>query len=72
MISMQLSEVEFSDHTVSAWRSRIRQEFENLKKLGSKYQKAQRALETAQAEDAWRASWTPRPEDTDSGSSSDE
>ncbi|PZO09981.1 MAG: hypothetical protein DCF25_21095 [Leptolyngbya foveolarum] len=59
MISMQLSEVEFSDHTVSAWRSRIRQEFENLKKLGSRYQKTQRALETAQAEDAWRASWTP-------------
>ncbi len=64
MISMQLSEVEFSDHTVSAWRSRIRQEFENLKKLGSRYQQTQRALETAQAEDAWRASWTPvRAED---------
>ena len=60
MISMQLSEVEFSDHTVSAWRSRIRQEFENLKKLGSRYQKTQRALETAQAEDAWRASWSVR------------
>ena len=59
MISMQLSEVEFSDHTVSAWRSRIRQEFENLKKLGSQYQKTQRALETAQAEDAWRSSWMP-------------
>lgn len=72
MISMQLSEVEFSDHTVSAWRSRIRQEFENLKKLGSRYQKTQRALETAQAEDAWRASWTPRPEDMDSGRSDDE
>ena len=70
MISMQLSEVEFSDHTVSAWRSRIRQEFENLKKLGSKYQKTQRALETARAEDAWRASWTKaRPEDTGSSSS---
>lgn len=69
MISMQLSEVEFSDHTVSAWRSRIRQEFESLKKLGSKYQKTQRALETARAEDAWRASWTARAEDADSGSS---
>lgn len=64
MISMQLSEVEFSDHTVSAWRSRIRQEFENLKKLGSRYQKTQRALETAQAEDAWRASWTPVREES--------
>ena len=73
MISMQLSEVEFSDHTVSAWRSRIRQEFENLKKLGSKYQKTQRALETAQAEDAWRASWTPvRAEDSEASRSEDE
>ena len=67
MISMQLSEVEFSDHTVSAWRSRIRQEFESLKKLGRRYQKTQRALETAQAEDAWRASWSVRE---DSGNSS--
>lgn len=72
MISMQLSEVEFSDHTVSAWRSRIRQEFENLKKLGSRYQQTQRALETAQAEDAWRASWTVRAEDSDRGSSGEE
>lgn len=70
MISMQLSEVEFSDHTVSAWRSRIRQEFENLKKLGSQYQQTQRSLETARAEDAWRASWTTaRPEDTGSSGS---
>jgi len=73
MISMQLSEVEFSDHAVSAWRSRIRQEFENLKKLGSRYQKTQRALETAQAEDAWRASWTPvRVEASDLGDSEEE
>ena len=72
MISMQLSEVEFSDHTVSAWRSRIRQEFENLKKLGSRYQKTQRALETAQAEDAWRASWTPVREESGLGGSEEE
>ncbi len=71
MISMQLSEVEFSDHTVSAWRSRIRQEFENLKKLGSRYQKTQRALETAQAEDAWRASWTPVRADESGSEESD-
>ncbi len=62
-ISLRLSEVEFTDPTVSAWRSRLRQKLGELKKLGARYKKAQRSLETAQAEDAWRSSWTIRPED---------
>ncbi|MEM9089004.1 MAG: hypothetical protein AAGC93_09700 [Cyanobacteria bacterium P01_F01_bin.53] len=57
-ISLRLSEVEFSDPTVSAWRSRLRQKLNDLKQLGMRYKKTQRALETAQAEDAWRSSWT--------------
>ncbi|MEO0704877.1 MAG: hypothetical protein AAF050_04345 [Cyanobacteria bacterium J06649_5] len=57
-ISLRLSEVEFTDPTVSAWRSRLRQKLSELKQLGSRYKKTQRALETAQAEDAWRSSWT--------------
>lgn len=61
-ISLRLSEVEFSDPTVSAWRSKLRQKLSALKKLGMQYKKTQRALETAQAEDAWRSSWTARPE----------
>lgn len=57
-ISLRLSEVEFTDPTVSAWRSRLRQKLGELKKLGVRYRKTQRSLETAQAEDAWRSSWT--------------
>jgi len=63
-ISLRLSEVEFTDPTVSAWRSRLRQKLGDLKKLGMRYKKTQRSLETAQAEDAWRASWTVRPNDS--------
>lgn len=58
VVNLQLSEIEFSDPTVSAWRTRVRKELSNLKKLGTRYKKTQRSLETAQAEDAWRASWT--------------
>ncbi|MGC1306928.1 MAG: hypothetical protein WA885_06840 [Phormidesmis sp.] len=62
-ISLRLSEVEFTDPTVSAWRSRLRQKLNELKKLGTRYKKTQRALETARAEDAWRSSWTVRQPD---------
>jgi len=58
VIHLQLSEVEFSDPTVSAWRTRVRKELANLKRLGMRYKKTQRSLETAKAEDAWRSSWT--------------
>ncbi|MEM6448816.1 MAG: hypothetical protein AAF703_00730 [Cyanobacteria bacterium P01_D01_bin.105] len=64
-ISLRLSEVEFTDPTVSAWRSRLRQKLAELKKLGVRYKKTQRSLETAQAEDAWRSSWTVRSSDAD-------
>lgn len=57
LISLQLSEVTFSDPTVSAWRTRLRKELSTLKRLGNRYTKTQRSLETAQAEDAWRSSW---------------
>lgn len=57
-ISLRLSEVEFTDPTVSAWRGKLRQKLGELKKLGMRYKRTQRSLETAQAEDAWRSSWT--------------
>ena len=58
VVNLQLSEVEFSDPTVSVWRNRVRKELSKLKQLGMRYKKTQRSLETAQAEDAWRSSWT--------------
>ena len=63
-ISMRLSEVEFTDPTVSAWRSKLRQKLSDLKQLGLRYKKTQRSLEIAQAEDAWRSSWTARSSDS--------
>jgi hypothetical protein len=57
-ISLRLSEVEFTDPTVSAWRGRLRQKLGELKILGVRYKKTQRSLETAKAEDAWRSSWS--------------
>ena len=57
VISLQLSEVAFSDPTVSAWWTRLRKELSTLKRLGTRYTKTQRSLETSQAEDAWRSSW---------------
>ncbi|MBE9063039.1 hypothetical protein [cf. Phormidesmis sp. LEGE 11477] len=57
VISLQLNEVAFTDPTVSAWRTRLRKELSSLKRLGSRYTKTQRSLETSQAEDAWRSSW---------------
>ncbi len=62
-VSLRLSEVEFTDPTVSAWRGKLRQKLGELKKLGMRYKKTQRSLETAQAEDAWRSSWTVADDD---------
>lgn len=64
-VRLRLSEVEFTDPTVSAWRGKLRQKLGELKKLGMRYKKTQRSLETAQAEDAWRSSWTLAEEEQD-------
>lgn len=58
VINLQLSDVEFADPRVSVWRGRLRKELSHLKQLGLRYKKTQKSLETAQAEDAWRSSWT--------------
>lgn len=63
VINLQLSEVAFTDPTVSAWWTRLRKELSTLKRLGNRYTKAQRSLETAQAEDAWRSSWIAQDRD---------
>ncbi|MEO0456373.1 MAG: hypothetical protein AAF152_07285 [Cyanobacteria bacterium P01_A01_bin.114] len=57
IVHLRLSEIEFAEPSVSVWRSRIREQLTKLKKLGRTYQKNQRELAIAQAEDAWRASW---------------
>lgn len=56
-INLRLSEIEFADSTVSAWRNKIRSLLGNLKKLTQTYKKKQRERASAEAEAAWRASW---------------
>jgi hypothetical protein len=57
VINLRLSEIEFAENSVMACRSRLREKLGKLKQLGTTYQKTQRELAIAQAEDAWRASW---------------
>ncbi len=58
MIHLRLSEIEFAETNVAVWRSRIRKKMGHLKQVGHAYKEAERQLAIAQAEDAWRASWT--------------
>ncbi|MEM7793394.1 MAG: hypothetical protein AAF579_02950 [Cyanobacteria bacterium P01_C01_bin.118] len=58
MIHLRLSEIEFAETNVAVWRSRIRKKMRRLKQVGYAYKDAERQLAIAQAEDAWRASWT--------------
>ncbi|MBX2865854.1 MAG: hypothetical protein KTR27_20075 [Leptolyngbyaceae cyanobacterium MAG.088] len=58
MIHLRLSEIEFAETNVAVWRSRIRKKMAQLKRVGYAYKDAERQLAIAQAEDAWRASWT--------------
>ncbi|NJL39854.1 MAG: hypothetical protein HC840_04635 [Leptolyngbyaceae cyanobacterium RM2_2_4] len=56
-IQLRLSEIEFSDATLSTWRSKVRSLLVRLVQLGRQYQKKQEELAIAEAEDAWRSSW---------------
>ncbi|NEZ54736.1 hypothetical protein [Adonisia turfae] len=58
MIHLRLSEIEFAETNVALWRSHIRKKMAHLKRVGHAYKDAERQLAIAQAEDAWRASWT--------------
>lgn len=56
-IHLRLAEIEFTDPTVTAARSRIRSLAARLKTLGRDYRKKQRERAIAEAQAAWRASW---------------
>lgn len=56
-IALRLTELEFGNPVLTAWRGKIRQTEQKLRSLSQKYQKRQRDLAVAQAESAWRSSW---------------
>lgn len=56
-IHLRLAEIEFTDSTVSAWRTKIRSLISQLQTLRREYQKKQRERAIAEAEAAWRSAW---------------
>lgn len=57
-INLRLSEIEFADPALSASRNQIRNLLAKGKKLHREYQKKQRERSVAEAEAAWRLSWS--------------
>ncbi len=57
-INLRLSEIEFADPGLSASRNQIRNLLAKGKKLHREYRKKQRERSVAEAEAAWRASWS--------------
>jgi len=56
-VNLRLADIEFADHHVALWRSRLQETLKKLKRLGSRYQKLQQEKARADAEHAWRAVW---------------
>lgn len=56
-VNLRLADLEFGDVQASMWRSKLRAALGQLRKLGKQYQKAQREMAIAEAEQAWRAVW---------------
>lgn len=56
-INLRLSEIEFADARVTAWRKEISKKTGRLNQLQRNYKKKQRELAVIEAESAWRASW---------------
>lgn len=57
-IHLRLSDIEFSDASITAVRNRVRELSAQLKVLGREYHKKQRERAIAEAQSAWRATWT--------------
>ncbi|MEA5452010.1 hypothetical protein VB780_25770 [Leptolyngbya sp. CCNP1308] len=57
-IQLRLSDLEFGDVQTALWRSKLRTAVGRLRKLGKQYQRAERELAIAQAEQAWRSVWS--------------
>lgn len=56
-IYLRLTEIEFTESSLSVERNKLRELVAKVKNLRKQYQKYQRDLAVAQAESAWRASW---------------
>lgn len=59
-VRLRLSEIEFADSSLTAWRTRIRNLSSRLQALGRDYEKKQQERTIAEAEAAWRISWVEK------------
>ncbi|MGK7918703.1 MAG: hypothetical protein AB4080_01670 [Trichodesmium sp.] len=56
-VNLRLSEIEFADVNITAWRNKIRKLLGKLSQLQREYRKKQHELAVIEAESAWRSSW---------------
>jgi hypothetical protein len=56
-VNLRLADLEFGDVQASMWRSKLHNALGHLRKIGKQYQKVQREMAIAEAEQAWRAVW---------------
>ena len=57
-LQLRLGELEFNDPILMRWRNRLRELASNTQDLTNKYRKCQHKRSVAEAQDAWRSSWT--------------
>lgn len=57
-LQLRLGELEFNDPILMRWRNRLRELANNTQDLTRKYRKCQHKRSVAEAQDAWRSSWT--------------
>ncbi len=56
-IRLRVSEIEFSNPALSAWRAKLREFSARLNRLDQEFEKKQRERASAEAESVWRSSW---------------
>ena len=57
-LQLRLGELEFNDPILMRWRNRLRELASNTQDLTNRYRKCQHKRSVAEAQDAWRSSWT--------------
>lgn len=57
-LQLRLGELEFNDPILMRWRNRLRELASNTQDLTNKYRRCQHKRSVAEAQDAWRSSWT--------------
>ncbi|MBW4441233.1 MAG: hypothetical protein KME10_08385 [Plectolyngbya sp. WJT66-NPBG17] len=57
-VNLRLSEIEFNDPAVSTWRGKLRELKQQFQTLARDYQKKRREQSIAEAQLAWKSTWT--------------